>query len=558
MVYGKLSLKIKMYLVLLCIILGSLLGINISNFSKNKNMQINIFGKDICYSEGLILEKNNNKYIHYDLLKEYVDDTLYYDSIANKVISTYNNNYIKTKINESQYEKNFENIETNETLIIKEKGMYILTEALEKWYGLSVILNENKMCIIKDKYIETNIKTDNVFVNEKPNCKSYILGKLSKDERIEIVIDEQNIEKIEKTLRDDNSKDFIQIAISNKYIGYVPRNKVNITMEDIDDTLFKLQADNDTEESKDIVGVYSDINESKALEINSDKVNMVYVNMFDIVQSNGEISIRDINDDWLGKLKKYDIYAIVTNGFNSVNFNKNTLSQLLSSEQGKGLVIKNILREVEEKNLNGVIIDFKNVLKEDNENLLQFIREITSVFNLNNKEVIFNISVSNYINYLKVIDSANYTIITTYDIRDVKSLTSGSTGEFLKIKECVNNIIDKDGKNSEKIILGLPLFSILWVEKNSIIIESKTYNINAIESYLLENNLEIKFDEESGQNYAQMKKGSLIYKMWLEDGTSMKNKLKFTKDNNLKGIALYKIGYDNQNVWDLVDSCFVN
>ena len=98
----------------------------------------------------------------------------------------------------------------------------------------------------------------------------------------------------------------------------------------------------------------------------------------------------------------------------------------------------------------------------------------------------------------------------------------------------------------KKIVAGLPAYSILWTEKNSNVINSEIYSMKAMQDYIEKNSLNQK--EINGQNYVELKTGSLIYRMWLEDDISLKNRLEIVKKNNLKGIAIYKLGYENDNL----------
>lgn len=40
--------------------------------------------------------------------------------------------------------------------------------------------------------------------------------------------------------------------------------------------------------------------------------------------------------------------------------------------------------------------------------------------------------------------------------------------------------------------------------------------------------------------------------MWLEDEKSLEEKLKVMKENNLAGTAVWKLGFENASVWELI------
>ena len=43
-----------------------------------------------------------------------------------------------------------------------------------------------------------------------------------------------------------------------------------------------------------------------------------------------------------------------------------------------------------------------------------------------------------------------------------------------------------------------------------------------------------------------------LYKVWLEDNTSLEKRLKLVDDNKLAGAAFWKLGFENSSVWDTV------
>ena len=60
------------------------------------------------------------------------------------------------------------------------------------------------------------------------------------------------------------------------------------------------------------------------------------------------------------------------------------------------------------------------------------------------------------------------------------------------------------------------------------------------------------WSEEAGQYYAEYTNGNSIYKIWLEDASSIEAKLKVMDSFKLAGGAFWKLGLEQSSVWDTV------
>ena len=50
---------------------------------------------------------------------------------------------------------------------------------------------------------------------------------------------------------------------------------------------------------------------------------------------------------------------------------------------------------------------------------------------------------------------------------------------------------------------------------------------------------------------AEAQKGDSIFKVWLEDTSSMEERLKVMDENNLAGAAYWKLGFETDDIWDI-------
>ena len=103
---------------------------------------------------------------------------------------------------------------------------------------------------------------------------------------------------------------------------------------------------------------------------------------------------------------------------------------------------------------------------------------------------------------------------------------------------------------------GLPFFTRLWKEKKSGKgkPEPTACSMSGAESILRANDTEPKWDEATGQYFAQYKANGFIYKIWLEEETSLKKKLEVVKKSDVAGVAFWKLGFERAITWSTIEA----
>ena len=60
------------------------------------------------------------------------------------------------------------------------------------------------------------------------------------------------------------------------------------------------------------------------------------------------------------------------------------------------------------------------------------------------------------------------------------------------------------------------------------------------------------WQEETGQYYGEYKSEGATYKIWLEEETSIEEKVKLAHENALAGISAWKLGMEKEEVWNVI------
>ena len=122
---------------------------------------------------------------------------------------------------------------------------------------------------------------------------------------------------------------------------------------------------------------------------------------------------------------------------------------------------------------------------------------------------------------------------------------------------------------AEKLLAGVPFFTRLWFEtpktEEELAAEEGTeaasypnnvtsyaYGMEEAAEIVSSAGVQTEWDDAAKQNYAQWEADGGVYKIWLEDGQSLEEKLKVIKANNLAGVAEWSLGMEDSSVWDLI------
>lgn len=126
----------------------------------------------------------------------------------------------------------------------------------------------------------------------------------------------------------------------------------------------------------------------------------------------------------------------------------------------------------------------------------------------------------------------------------------GTTAGFNWVEASLKKFIDREEIDSNKIILGIPFYTRLW-EENGDKATSKVVNMTSVEGNLPDD-VSRKWNDELKQYYVEYTKNGKIYKMWIEDETSIKYKVSLVKQYNLTGVASWEKDRETENVWNII------
>jgi len=477
-------------------------------------------------------------YLSSDTIGKTIDDNIFYDSITSKIIVTTDVDVAKYKVGEKKVNLNLEYKDIENEIKLVDEKVYVPINILKDLYNIDVQYNEalNSIVIDKKTIVQSDILFNKVNVYSDILTSSDVLCELNKDDKITIY---------EDSLKHNR---WIKIKTSENIVGYIFKNSSILKEVEVEDIV---------KEKKDKIVMFWQYGNSLTTLENSkiDVVNVVSPTLYELSNSKGDITSLS-TDSYISKAKSlgYKVWPIITNGIGSVGYSPTDTSLLMNSETSRENLIKNILNILKNDNLDGINIDFENMKTDDRNLYTQFIRELAPLVRKQGKTISVDMYFVAYVDRKGVGEAADYTILMGYDQRGSWSNESGSISEISWVEENIESLISDSKIPSDKIILGVPFYTRLWTEKVGISKPTtNVYTIKEAANYIKTNNLTSTYDEKSGQNYVQYTKGSVTYKMWIEDGTSMKNRVNTINTYELGGLAAWQKGFESPDIWKTIN-----
>ncbi len=509
-----------------------------------------IFGDNIDTQNTPFIEENGI-YISTDTIGKVIDNYIFYDKVATKVIITTDTDVLKFKIDENKMSKNLENVNIDTPAKLVNGQPYIDINLVKDLYNIKVEYNEETNTISIDKKDTSDIPVlyNKVYVYSDISTKSNKLELLNRNNTVTVYTESLNHNR------------WYKVKTDSGIVGYIPKNNVDINMvseNNNDNSENENSQDNDVsvEQTKKLNMFWqygSDLDTLGTSKIEG--VDVVSPTWYELKNSNGDISSK-FSQDYYNKAKSYgyEIWPIITNGIDSVSYTADDTSNMLNSEYNRENFIKNLINIVRTNKIDGINIDFEAMKTEDRDMYTQFIRELVPMLRKEGIKVSVDTYFVAYIDRAEIGKAVDYVVLMGYDQRGAWSTEAGSIAEISWVDKNINSLLNDSKIPASKIILGIPFYTRLWTIKDG---EekptTKVYTMKNCQEFLDKYGIEAVYDENSGQNYAEYKTGSVTYKLWIEDATSIKNRVDIVNKYNLAGITGWRKGLETSDVWEIIN-----
>ncbi|MDR9504005.1 glycosyl hydrolase family 18 protein [Brevibacillus agri] len=289
-------------------------------------------------------------------------------------------------------------------------------------------------------------------------------------------------------------------------------------------------------------------------------VNVVSPTWFELKDAEGTLLNRadPAYVKWAHK-RGYQVWGLVTNGFNP-----DWTQAVLGSYDKRDKLIAQLIHYAHLYDLDGINIDFENVYYEDKERLVQFVRELTPYLHQQGLTVSIDVTIksnaktwSMFLDRKALAQVVDYMAVMTYDEHWAASPKAGSVASLPWVEAGLQGVLEE--VPNEKLLLGVPFYTRLWTEAKqadgTIKVSSKALSMPRAQEWVQERKLTPVLDEASGQQYVEYRdpKDGNVYKMWLEDVSSMKKRIELVKKYDLAGVASWRRGFEEPEIWPAIE-----
>ena len=504
---------------------------NVTDYLKENNTRVYI--------------NDNTIYLSMNDIQNFFDKHIYIDEKYNKVISTYNSNIVTIDKNNGQTQLNDINIGKRQVPVELDGVLYIPFSDLQEAYDATCIyISETGTVIIdtKDRDKIKGVLTRNTHLKSRIRNLSRTIDKLEKNEEV-MIIEEQN-------------DSWTEIRTSKGKIGYIENSAIGEKIEILATTK---TAENKRIEKVDMFWDYF-YSEERIPDRSGQKfegVNVVSPSFF-ILDNNGDIKTNigirgEKYIDWAHN-NEYEVWAMFSN-----DSQKELTSKILNDyEMRQNLIIK-IIELVKKYELDGINIDFENMYKEDKEVFSRFIIELEPRMNAIDKETTVDVTAPDGAEDWSMCydrhvlgDVSDYIIFMAYDQYGEASVEPGTTSGYGWVKTNLNKFIETEEIESQKIVLGLPFYSRIWITKDGELIESKVVSMkNTSEN--IPSDADIKWDEITRQKYVKYEENGYNREIWIEDVNSYKEKLTLIQKYELGGVSNWCKDMELPEIWEIIE-----
>lgn len=145
----------------------------------------------------------------------------------------------------------------------------------------------------------------------------------------------------------------------------------------------------------------------------------------------------------------------------------------------------------------------------------------------------------------------DYLAIMTYDEHYSSSPEPGSIASLPWVEEAVQAAL-AEGVPANKLLMGIPLYTRIWVVDGSGSIKSKVASTMPNTWQLIrDNNASITYLQKEKQNYAEYATTNGTAKIWIEDEVSITNRLNLINRYDLAGAACWQFSQADNSIWSL-------
>lgn len=489
------------------------------------------------------------------VIQDVVDPHIRYEKSSASVILTTPREVTRAELGSRTGSRNGKPVSLEESPEKIGDTVYIPADLLKKVYGISVHQDNSTGSVILmnpgDRISLAKAKpakeTGTVPIRKGPSDKTPIVLDASLGERLRIWGKEEN---------------WYRVQADNGFIGFMKSSHLEQAGEKVIPKLPVPVTRAEKEWKNKSVNMVWEAIYSRNPDPNKigklPGINVVSPTWFSLADAGGDI-VSKADPDYVAwaHARKMEVWGLFSN-----SFNPDITTGALASFETRSRMISQLLQYAAQYKLDGINIDFENVHTKDKDNLVQFVRELKPL--ADDRGLIISIDVtpksstpmwSAFLDRRELAQAVDYMIVMSYDEHWAASPKAGSVSSLPWAERTILRIMEEDEVSPSKLILGVPLYARVWTEEGENgggKVSSKALGMDKLRSLLRDKKLTPAFDEASGQNYAEYKEGGNLHRIWIEDETSLKARVKLARSLKLAGVASWNRNLGVSEAWEVL------
>ena len=530
-------------LVILVAILGIVTHVVMKYIPSSEKMDLNeyygemadgqialVIGTEKLEERGLV--DGDRVYLPLDVVNTYLNQRYYWDSANQQILYA----------TPSELTSASASSEAGDKVWVKDDKVYLNLTYVQEFTDLDAYITKDPYRIAiqyKFKNVKTVTVKKNTSIRYRGGIKSAILTSVKKGTKLRL------IEELE---------DWDQVATDDGYIGYIDKKKVG----EAEKTKFERSFNREqysylTMDSK-INMVWHQVTSTDAnayfadATANMTGVNVISPTWFYLTDTSGNIaSIASADYVSQAHEKGLQVWGLIDNFTQEVS-----TTETLSSTAARQNIISQLIQAAKDVGMDGINVDFESLSEDVGIHFLEFLRELSIECHKNN----LVLSVDNPVpeDFTSHYDRAeqgrvvDYVIIMGYDEHYVGS-EAGSVASLPWVEQGIQDTLDE--VPAKRVINAIPFYTRLWRTTGGNV-TSEAIGMDQAQQTIAENNVETYWDKTTSQNYGKYDIDNSTYQIWLEDAQSVAEKVKLVSKYDLAGVSAWKLGFENNGIWQVI------
>ena len=530
-------------LVILVAILGIVTHVVMKYIPSSEKMDLNeyygemadgeialVIGTEKLEERGLV--DGDRVYLPLDVVNTYLNQRYYWDSANQQILYA----------TPSELTSASASSEAGDKVWVKDDKVYLNLTYVQEFTDLDAYITKDPYRIAiqyKFKNVKTVTVKKNTSIRYRGGIKSAILTSVKKGTKLRLIEEMENWD---------------QVATDDGYIGYIDKKKVAEAEKTKFERSFKKEQYSYLTMDSKVNMVWHQVTSTDAnayfadATANMTGVNVISPTWFYLTDTSGNIaSIASADYVSQAHEKGLQVWGLIDNFTQEVS-----TTETLSSTAARQNIISQLIQAAQDVGMDGINVDFESLSEDVGIHFLEFLRELSIECHKNN----LVLSVDNPVpeDFTSHYDRAeqgrvvDYVIIMGYDEHYVGS-EAGSVASLPWVEQGIQDTLDE--VPAERVINAIPFYTRLWRTTGGNV-TSEAIGMDQAQQTIADNNVETYWDKNASQNYGKYDIDNSTYQIWLEDAQSVAEKVKLVSKYDLAGVSAWKLGFENNGIWQVI------